>query len=132
MTPAISPHALHKLTIARMFLDATPVVKLVLAGMLLTGVVALMILLVGLFRSSKPMAGAARFLEAAMAAMPVAALFGAACGLLTIFLGIANTNVVNAAAAAPGIAEAILSFATGLLALLVAVIAHRVVKPRTA
>jgi biopolymer transport protein ExbB/TolQ len=78
------------------------------------------------------MAGAARFLETAMAAAPIAALFGAAWGLITIFLGIANTNVANLAVAAPGIAEAILSVAIGLLALLLAVIAHRVVKPRSA
>ena len=61
-----------------------------------------------------------------------AALFGAAWGLITIFLGIANTNLAILAAAAPGIAESILSLAIGLLALLFAVIAHRVVKPRTA
>jgi biopolymer transport protein ExbB/TolQ len=41
-------------------------------------------------------------------------------------------NVSNLAVAAPGIAEAILSVATGLLALLLAVIAYGVVKPRKA
>ncbi len=59
-------------------------------------------------------------------------MLGAAWGLITVFLGIANSNVANLAVAAPGIAEAILSLAAGLLALLVAVIAHRVVRPRTA
>jgi len=132
MTDAAAPHALHKLTVALMFADATPVVKIVLIGLLLTGLAALVILLLGLARSSKGMAGAARFLETAMVAAPIAALFGAAWGLITIFLGIANTNVVNLAAAAPGVAEAILSVAIGLLALLLAVIAHRVVKPRSA
>jgi biopolymer transport protein ExbB/TolQ len=79
------------------------------------------------------MAGAARFLEAAMLAAPIAAVFGAAWGVLTIFLGIANTNVgPNLAVAAPGIAEAILSVATGLLTLLLAVVAYGVVKPRRA
>ena len=50
------------------------------------------------------------------------------------WLGIANTNVspANLAVAAPGIAEAILSVATGLLVLLLAVIAYGVVKPRRA
>ena len=132
MTQAITPHALHKLTVARMFMDATPIVQIVLAGLLLTSLAALLILALGLARSSKGMAGAGRFLETAMVATPIAALFGAAWGLITIFLGIANTNVVHLAAAAPGIAEAILSLATGLLALLFAVIAHRVVKPREA
>ena len=132
MTEAVAPHALHKLTVALMFMDAAPAVKIVLIGLLLTGVAALVILLLGLARSPKGMAGAARFLETAMVAAPIAALFGAAWGLITIFLGIANTNVVHLAAAAPGIAEAILSLATGLLALLFAVIAHRVVKPREA
>ena len=131
MTESFAPRALHKLTVAQMFLDATPGVKIVLIGLLLTGLAALVILLLGLARPSKGMAGAARFLETAMAATPIAALFGAACGLLTIFLGIANTNVTNLAVAAPGIADAILSVATGLLALLLAVIAYRVVKPRT-
>ncbi|HEY5411788.1 MAG TPA: MotA/TolQ/ExbB proton channel family protein [Caulobacteraceae bacterium] len=132
MTQAVAPHALHKLTVALMFMDATPVVKIVLVGLLATGLAALVILLLGLARSSKGMAGAARFLESAMVAAPIAALFGAACGLITSFLGIANTNVSNLAVAAPGIAEAILSVATGLLALLFAVIAYRVVKPRSA
>ena len=132
MTEALALHAPHKLTVALMFMDAAPVVKIVLVGLVLTGVAALLILLAGLARSSKGMAGAARFLETAMAATPIAALFGAAWGLITIFLGIANTNVANLAVAAPGIAEAILSVAIGLLVLLLAVIAHRVVKPRSA
>ena len=131
MTGAIAPHALQKLTVGLMFVDAAPAVKLVLVGLLLTGLAALAILLLGLARSSKGMAGAARFLETAMAAIPIAAVFGAAWGLITIFLGIANTNEVHLAAAAPGIAEAILSLATGLLALLFAVIAHRVVRPHS-
>lgn len=132
MTDVLVPHALHKLTVARMFLDAAPMVKIVLVGLTLTSLAALVILLLGLARSSRGMAGAARFLETAMAAAPIAALFGAAWGLITIFLGIANTNVSNLAVAAPGIAEAILSVAAGLLALLLAVIAHRVVRPRSA
>ena len=106
MTGAIAPHALQKLTVGLMFVDAAPAVKLVLVGLLLTGLAALAILLLGLARSSKGMAGAARFLETAMAAIPIAAVFGAAWGLITIFLGIANTNEVHLAAAAPGIAEA--------------------------
>ena len=132
MTEAPVPHALHKLTVGLMFTDAAPVVKIVLIGLLLTGLAALVILLLGLARSSKGMPGAARFLETAMVAAPIAALFGAAWGLITIFLGIANTNVANLAVAAPGLAEAILSVAVGLLALLFAVIADRVVKPRIA
>ena len=132
MTEALALHAPHRLTVGLMFLDAAPVVKIVLVGLLLTAVAALAILLLGLTGASKRMSGAARFLETAMAATPIAALFGAAWGLITIFLGIANTNVSNLAVAAPGIAEAILSLAIGLLAMLLAVIAYRVVKPRTA
>lgn len=134
MMEAIVDHALPKLTVARMFVDAAPVVKIVLSGLLLMGLAALAILLLGLARASKGMPGAARFLEGAMVAAPIAALFGAAWGALTIFLGIANTNVVpvNLAVAAPGIAEAILSIAAGLLALLLSVIAYGVVRPRRA
>ncbi len=132
MSEAFAHHALPKLTVGLMFIDAAPVVKVVLIGLLLTGLAALVILVLGLARSSRGMAGAARFLETAMVATPIAGLFGAAWGLITIFLGIANTNVANMAVAAPGIAEAILSVAVGLLALLLAVIAHRVIKPRTA
>jgi len=88
------------------------------------------ILLLGLARPSKGMAGAARFLETAMAAAPVAVLFGAAFGLMTSFIGVANSNVTNLAVIAPGVAEALLSVTVGSLALLLAVIAHRVVKPR--
>jgi biopolymer transport protein ExbB/TolQ len=134
MMDIVASHALPKLTVARMYLDASPVVQIVLGGLLLTGLAALVILLLGLARSSKGMGGAARFLEGAMLAAPIAALFGAAWGAMTIFLGIANTNVrvLNLAVAAPGIAEAILSMATGLLALLLAVVAYGVVKPRRA
>jgi biopolymer transport protein ExbB/TolQ len=134
MMEAVARHALPKLTVAQMYVDASPVVQIVLAGLLLTGLTALVIMLLGLARSSKGMAGAARFLEAAMVAAPIAALFGAAYGAMTVFLGIANTNVspANLAVAAPGIAEAILSVATGLLVLLLAVIAYGVVKPRRA
>ena len=133
MIDAHVPHALPKLTVAQMFADATPVVKIVLTGMLLTGLVAFAILLIGLVAGKGGrMAGAARFLEAAMIATPIAALLGAALGAMNIFIGIANVNVSNLAVAAPGIAEAILSFATGLLAMLLAVIAYGVVKPRKA
>jgi biopolymer transport protein ExbB/TolQ len=131
MTAALAAHVLPKLTVMRMFLDAAPVVKIVLIGLVLTGLAALVILLLGLARS-KGMARAAQFLETAMAATPIAALFGAAWGLITIFLGIANTNVANLAVAAPGIAEAILSVAVGSLTLLLAVIAHRVIRPHSA
>lgn len=132
MTPAIVLHAPHKLTVARMFMDAAPAVQIVLTGLLLTSLAALGILLLSLRRPSKAMGRAARFLETAMAAAPIAAMFGASWGLITVFLGIANTNVSNLAVAAPGIAEAILSLSIGLLTLLLAVIAHRVVKPRAA
>ncbi len=132
MTEAFAHHALPKLTVAQMFIDASPVVKIVLVGLLLTALASLLILVLGLARSSRGMPGAARFLETAMAATPIAALLGAAWGLITIFLGIANSNVSNLAVAAPGAAEAILSVAMGLLALLFAVIAYRVVKPRSA
>ena len=125
-------HALPKLTVARMYLDASPVVQTVLAGLLLTGLAAAVILLMGLAGAKGRMAGSARFLEAAMIATPIAALLGAALGALNTFIGIANVNVTNLAVAAPGIAEAILSVATGLFALLLAVIAYGVVKPRTA
>ena len=132
MMDPVVPHALNKLTVAQMYVDASPVVQIVLAGLLLTGLAALAILILSLARSSKGMAGAARFLEAAMVAAPIAALLGAAYGVMTVFIGIANVNVANLAVAAPGIAEAILSVTTGLLALLLAVISYSVVKPRKA
>ena len=133
MIDALASHALPKLTVARMFADATPVVKIVLTGMLLIALVSAVILLIGLVAArSGRMAGAARFLERAMIATPIAALLGAALGAMNIFIGIANVNVANLAVAAPGIAEGILSLATGLLAMLLAVIAYGVVKPRKA
>ena len=131
MTEA-APHALHRLTVGLMFVDATPVVKMILIGMLIIAVASLAILLTGLARPSRGSIRVVRFLETAMVATPILALLGAAWGLITIFLGIANTNVANMAVAAPGVAEAILSVAVGLLALLFAVIAHRVVKPQNA
>ena len=45
-------HALQKLTVGLMFMDATPVVKIVLIGLVLTALAALVILLLGLAPSS--------------------------------------------------------------------------------
>jgi len=52
-------------------------------------------------------------------------------GIVDHTVGVANTNVTNLAVIAPGVAEALLSVTVGSLALLLAVIAHRVVRPRT-
>jgi hypothetical protein len=125
-------HSFPRLTLALMYRDASPVVKFILTGLFLAALAALVLLAVGMMLPPPARAKAARFLESLMLAAPIAAALGAAYGTVTIFIGIANTNVWNLAVAAPGIAEAILSVATGLATLLIAVIAYAVVRPRPA
>ena len=125
-------HQLPKLTLALMYFDASAVVKFILTALFLAGLAALAILIGGLLLPPSGREKAARFLECVMVAAPIAAALGASYGAVTIFIGIANTNVANLAVAAPGIAEAIMSVSLGLATLLIAVIAYGVVRPRKA
>ena len=55
---------------------------------------------------------------------PFIGLFGTVYGIMDSFIGIANTNTTNLAVVAPGIAEALLATAIGLVAAIPAVIIY--------
>ncbi len=122
-------HALPRLTVYLMYLNATPIVKLVLTAELLAALACVAILATALSRP-RPMDRAARFVKTTLVAAPVAGLFGGAWGLTNSFIGVANSNVSNMAVIAPGMAESILSVTLGLLTMLLAAIAWGVVGER--
>jgi biopolymer transport protein TolQ len=64
------------------------------------------------------------FLATTAAVAPFIGLFGTVWGVLTSFSGLANTNVATLRAVAPGIAEALIATAFGLLTAIPAVIAY--------
>ena len=55
---------------------------------------------------------------------PFVGLFGTVWGIMNAFIGISKTNTTNLAVVAPGIAEALLATATGLVAAIPAVIIY--------
>jgi len=71
---------------------------------------------------SKRLSGGQQFLASVGSSGPFIGLFGTVWGIMTSFIGIANTNTTNLAVVAPGIAEALLATAIGLFAAIPAVI----------
>ncbi|MEI9965796.1 MAG: MotA/TolQ/ExbB proton channel family protein [Caulobacteraceae bacterium] len=61
---------------------------------------------------------------------PFVGLFGTVYGIMTSFMGIANTNTTNLAVVAPGIAEALLATGLGLFAAIPSVIFYNVFQTR--
>jgi biopolymer transport protein TolQ len=64
------------------------------------------------------------FLATVGSAAPFVGLFGTVWGIMTIFQAIANSKNTALAVVAPGIAEALLATALGLLAAIPAVVAY--------
>jgi biopolymer transport protein ExbB len=58
------------------------------------------------------------------ATAPFVGLFGTVWGIMDSFIGISKTNTTNLAVVAPGIAEALLATATGLIAAIPAVVMY--------
>ena len=71
---------------------------------------------------AKRLSGGMVFLASVGSAGPFIGLFGTVYGIMTSFIGIANTNTTNLAVVAPGIAEALLATGIGLFASIPAVI----------
>ena len=61
---------------------------------------------------------------------PFIGLFGTVYGIMVSFIGIANTNTTNLAVVAPGIAEALLATALGLLAAIPSVVFYNIFQTR--
>ena len=72
----------------------------------------------------KRLEGRLGFLATIGAAAPFIGLFGTVVGIMTSFQAIAGSKSTNLAVVAPGIAEALLATAIGLLAAIPAVIAY--------
>ena len=71
-----------------------------------------------------------QFLASVGSTGPFIGLFGTVYGIMNSFIGIANTNTTNLAVVAPGIAEALLATALGLLAAIPSVVFYNYFQTR--
>jgi biopolymer transport protein ExbB len=81
---------------------------------------------------SKKLSSGMQYLASVGANSPFIGLFGTVYGIMTSFIGIANTNTTNLAVVAPGIAEALLATGLGLFAAIPAVIFYNYFQTRIA
>ena len=79
---------------------------------------------------AKRLGGGMTFLASVGSAGPFIGLFGTVYGIMTSFIGIANTNTTNLAVVAPGIAEALLATGLGLFAAIPSVIFYNYFQTR--
>jgi hypothetical protein len=120
--PALAQAA--PLTPALIFVDAAPLPKLIIIG-LLAATAAAVVICVRKLRAGRKLSGGSAFLSGLRVGGPLAGLLGAANGCLNMSIGVANMPVsppMNLLA--HGIAEAVLLVGLGLLAGSVAVIAN--------
>ncbi len=75
-------------------------------------------------RAGRAMARGTGLLATIGSTAPFVGLFGTVWGIMNSFIGISKTNTTNLAVVAPGIAEALLATATGLVAAIPAVIIY--------
>ncbi len=81
---------------------------------------------------AKRLSGGMAFFASVGSAGPFIGLFGTVWGIMTSFIGIAESNTTNLAVVAPGIAEALLATGIGLFAAIPAVIMYNVFQTRIA
>jgi biopolymer transport protein ExbB len=79
---------------------------------------------------ARRLSGGMQFLASVGSSGPFIGLFGTVYGIMTSFIGIANTNTTNLAVVAPGIAEALLATGIGLFAAIPAVIFYNYFQTR--
>lgn len=132
LTPVAPEQRLHLLAV---FANADPVMKLLMTGLLIAAVVAIVVWVGqalrlragGLARAG----GAIAYLSAVGAAGPLIGFFGSAYTLLNSALALSNLRPApTISVVAPGLAEALLSAALGLLAAAIATIGHRHLKAK--
>jgi biopolymer transport protein ExbB len=75
---------------------------------------------------AKRLSGGQQFLASVGSSGPFIGLFGTVWGIMTSFIGIAESNTTNLAVVAPGIAEALLATGIGLFAAIPAVIFYNI------
>jgi biopolymer transport protein ExbB/TolQ len=127
--------AAERLSLGRVYANASIPMKLVLWGLTAAVVAAIVIWAVQTLRLSQRrsdgVAGGVAYLSAQAAAAPLFGLFGMTYALLSGFIGIANVRPTpNLTVLAPGLAEASLSLGLGLLAAAIAVVGHRHLKAK--
>jgi biopolymer transport protein ExbB/TolQ len=126
--PALAQAA--PLTPAVVFMNAAPLPKLIILGLVVASVAAIVICVMKLSAGRK-LSGGSAFLSGLRVGGPLAGLLGAALGCLNMSLGIANLPVTPPMnVLARGIAEAVLLVTLGLLAGSVAVIANWAVEAK--
>ena len=128
--PGVAFAAPARLTLAAVFGDAAPSVKLVMLA-LVVGALAAMIVTVLKLASGRRLSGGSAYVSALRLGGPLLGLVGAMYVLLMGFIGMANVGEpVPMAVLAPGYAEAALLFLLGLLAGVVGVICHWIIEAR--
>ena len=80
----------------------------------------------GIARTTSHLEGGQTLLASIGSTAPFIGLFGTVWGIMNSFIGIAKSNTTNLAVVAPGIAEALLATAIGLVAAIPAVIIYNV------
>lgn len=125
----------HRLTLGRVFMDADPLMKLIMAGLLIAALAALVVWILGVARarSGGPggRVGGLAYLSGLAAAAPLIGFFGFLYVLLNSALALSNVRPApSISIMAPGWAEALLSAALGLLAAALGVIGHRHLQAR--
>jgi hypothetical protein len=125
----------QRLDLLRVFMDADPIMKILLAGLLVAALVALVVWIVQAVRlgrgGGRGLVGGLAYLSGLAAAGPLIGFFGSAYTLLGSALALANLRPApTIGVVAPGLAEALLSAALGLLAAAVATIGYRSLKAR--
>ncbi len=81
---------------------------------------------------AKRLSGGQQFLASVGSSGPFIGLFGTVWGIMTSFIGIAESNTTNLAVVAPGIAEALLATGIGLFAAIPSVIFYNVFQTQIA
>jgi biopolymer transport protein ExbB/TolQ len=119
-----------KVTPIMVFQDAGPIQKVVMI-ILLAAIVAALIVLVIKLAQGKRLSGGSAFLSGLRLGAPIIGVLGACLTGLNMTLGVANVPFpVTPKMLAPGIAESLMMLSLGLLAGVVAVVAHWVVESR--
>lgn len=120
----------QRVTLGGVFLDAGPLMKLLMLALVIS-MVAAVVIAVRKVAAGPQLVGGSAFLSAMRLGGPLIGLLGAAFNGVMIFLGLSNSAApVPMSAVAPGVAEALALATLGLLAGVVAVIANWAVESR--
>ena len=116
----------HPRSLARSMLDVVAIEKRGLGGFLSSGAVERIHSRLGEIeaRISRDVRGGMSFLATVGATAPFIGLFGTVWGIMNSFIGISKAQTTSLAVVAPGIAEALLATAIGLVAAIPAVILY--------